>query len=340
MSIDIEQRGGEQMSGSTSTADGPGPTVVVPRDRDGRLAKEDRDQRRVQPDSLLWKYWADRRMGLVGFRIATTENMYPQLGQAVSDHSVIFTSLYERVQRSTIPITNSLYGAEPEKIGIRVRNYHKPLTGTVQDGSRYHGTAYSGLDPETFYWAHATFVDGVFTCVERFIKKLSDAEKEQLFQETRDWYSLWGVEDSYQPQTYAEFVEYWDRNVREELIGDSRVARYTVGYIKKGITRAFPTPKGVPPIIWNRVIAPMINAFTAFLGAGGLDPIMRQRLGVDWTPKQQKRYDRFAAVVRALGPLWERAPLTWRYGGAAVDAFRREGVDPRRIGAASAVRQR
>lgn len=304
--------------------------TVVPRDRDGRLAPKDRHQCRVRPDSLLWKYWADRRMGLVGFRIATTENMYPQLGQAVSDHSVIFTSLLERVQRSTGPIMASLYGSEPEKTGIRVRNYHKPLVGTVNDSSAYHGTAYTGLDPETFYWAHATFVDGVFTCVERFIKRLSDEEKEQLFQESRDWYSIWGVVDSFQPRTYPEFVEYWERNVRDELVGDSRVARFTNGYIKKGITRAFPQPPGVPPAVWSKVIAPMIDSFAAFLGAGGLDPVMREKLKISWTGRQQRRYDRFSAAIRVLGPLWERAPLAWRYDPVAVAAFKREGIDPRR----------
>jgi uncharacterized protein (DUF2236 family) len=287
----------------------------------------------VSPDSLLWKYYGDRRISLLGARAGTTENMHPQLGQAVSEHSVIFHDLFERVRRSAPQILASLYSASPEAGALRIRNFHKSLKGTMPEGSRFAGTPYKGLDPETFYWAHATFLDMTYACVERFVRPLTLAEKEQLFQESRDWYSLYGVEDSAQPSSYLEFREYWDRTVREDLLGDTRIAQYSVGYMKgKGLTRAFPVPRSMPPWLWHKVVAPAVDSFAAFIGAGGLDPDLREKLGVEWTHRQERRYARFCKALRLVGPAWERfAPLRWRYAPEAVEAFERTGTDPRKI---------
>ncbi|BAX96215.1 hypothetical protein MSTE_00880 [Mycobacteroides stephanolepidis] len=179
----------------------PPTTIESARDPDGSLSPSQRVQRPLPPNSLVWKYFADRRLSLLLGRAGTTENMYPQLGQAVSDHSVIFTNLFERVRRSLPPIANTVYGNTPVKTGLQIRNFHKPLAGVMSDETRYHGSAYKGLDPETFYWAHATFIDQIVTGVERFIKPLSNSEKEQIFAESRDSYSLYGVNASFEPRT-------------------------------------------------------------------------------------------------------------------------------------------
>lgn len=264
------------------------------------------------------------------------ENMYPQLGQGASDHSVVFSDLLGRIKRSKPQIARSVYGPDAEKIAIKVRNYHVPLVGTVQDGSKYDGTPYRGLDPETFYWAHATFVDFVMMGVDLFIKRLSPAEREQMFQESRRWYSMWGVDDSAQPSTYAEFTEYWNRVVEEDLIGDSRIAQFSVGFIEKGLSRGLPKPPSVPDVVWKRLVSPVIDAGAAFLGAGMLDPVVRERLGVAWTPRQKRRFQRMCATVRALSAVYDRLPLGWRYDRIAVDAFKREGIAPNKITVASA----
>lgn len=317
---------------TTYHEDTDAPSPPRARDGDASLSAGQRSARPLPSDSLVWKYFGDRRMLLLGPRAGTTENMYPQLGQAVSDHSVIFTDLLARIQRSIPPIMKAVYGDNPEKTGLQIRNFHKPLVGTMSDGSKFDGQAYTGLDPETFYWAHATFLDGLYQTVDRFIRRLTEAEKEQIFQESRDWYSLYGMDDAGTPTTYREFVEYWDRVVEEDLVGHTKVARFTVGYITKGITRAIPAPAGIPKPLWDGIIAPAVNAIVSFLGAGGLDPALRAKLGIKWSRGQDLSYRWFAAVVRAAGPVWERvAPLKWRYDPAAVAGFEREGVDPRQI---------
>ncbi|MDT5106572.1 MAG: hypothetical protein QOI25_4085, partial [Mycobacterium sp.] len=42
------------------------------------------------PESLVWRYFGDHRMFLIGPRPAVLQNMLAELGQGVLDHSVFF----------------------------------------------------------------------------------------------------------------------------------------------------------------------------------------------------------------------------------------------------------
>src|SRR5688500_6877763 len=96
--------------------------------------------------SLTWRFFGDTRMLLVGPRAAVLQNMLPELGQGVLDHSVFFKETFARVKRSAGPILDTVYGGDQaERTGHRVRDYHRDIKGEMPDGSRYHA-----LDPETY----------------------------------------------------------------------------------------------------------------------------------------------------------------------------------------------
>ena len=138
-----------------------------------------------------------------------------------------------------------------------------------QDGKaqRYHA-----LDPDTYFWAHATFVEQVLYFADTFVKRLTRAEKEQIYAESKTWYRRYGVSDRPMPANYLEFEQYWDRMLGEVVVAHP-TAKYGVGYVTKG----FPRPKAVPAWLW-RVIAPVFNPAAAFLTTGGLPPRARTLL--------------------------------------------------------------
>lgn len=82
--------------------------------------------------------------------------MLAQLGQGVLDHSVFFADTSARIKRSLPPIFRTVYGTDDANTGTQVRDFHREIKGDMPDGNRYHA-----LDPETYYWAHATFVEQV-----------------------------------------------------------------------------------------------------------------------------------------------------------------------------------
>jgi len=256
------------------------------------------------PQSLVWRYFGDNRMFLIGPRPAVLQNMLAELGQGVLDHSVFFTDTAARVKRSLPPIFMTVYGSESDNPGQQVRDYHQNIKGQMPDGSRYHA-----LDPETYFWAHATFVEQVLYFADTFVKRLTPADKEQIYLESKTWYRRYGVSDRTMPADYAEFERYWNQMLDKVLI-DHPTAKYGVGYVTKG----FPCPKGVPPALW-RLVAVVFNPLAAFLTTGGMPPSTRAQLGLPWSDRQERRYQRFAAVCRSrpINWVWDHLPMRLRY---------------------------
>ncbi len=264
------------------------------------------------PDSLVWKYFGENRMFLIGPRPAVLQNMLAELGQGVLDHSVFFSDTAARVKRSLPPIFMTVYGSEDDNRGTQVRDFHKEIKGDMPDGKRYHA-----LDPETYYWAHATFVEQVLYFADTFVKRLTDAEREQIYLESKTWYRRYGVSDRPMPDTYADFVQYWDRMMNEILVAH-KTAQYGVGYVTKG----FPRPKGVHPLAW-KVIAPVFNPLAAFLTTGGMPPQARDMLNLPWSDRKEKAYQAFAAFWRSrpVNWLWDRLPMSVRYNKYAIQGY-------------------
>jgi len=214
------------------------------------------------PESLVWRYFGDNRMFLIGPRPAVLQNMLAELGQGVLDHSVFFADTAARVKRSLPPIFNTVYGADGDNPGTQVRDFHTNIKGEMP--SEYGAGRYHALDPDTYFWAHATFVDQVLYFADTFVKRLSREEKERIYLESKTWYRRYGVSDRPMPANYTEFERYWDRMI-EEIVVAHPTAKYGVGYVTKG----FPCPKGVPQVLW-RGIAPIFNPVAAFLTTGGM----------------------------------------------------------------------
>jgi uncharacterized protein (DUF2236 family) len=266
------------------------------------------------PDSLTWRFFGDHRMALLGPRAAVLQNMLPSLGQGVQEHSVWFDETLARLQRSIPPIFDTVYGVDGRAAGHDVRDFHRHIKGKLADG-----TPYSALNPDTYYWAHACFVEHLITATNTFIRRLSDAEKEQLVAESVTWFERYGVSSRGTPRTYAEFMAYFD-TMLEERLEAHRTATYGVGYA----TRGWPRPKPVHPVLWWFVRGP-VNAFSSFLTIGGMPARGREILGLPWDGRRERRYQRFARVCRTLDPLYRRLPGTWRMHVIALRAFSRHG---------------
>lgn len=130
---------------------------------------------------------------------------------------------------------------------------------------------------------------------------------------------MYGVSDRTMPETWDDFEDYWERMLAEVVVAH-KTARYGVGYVTKGL----PAPPKVPKPLW-RAVSPPLNAVARFITVGGCHPRMRELLDLPWSAADERRYQRFAATVRRLGPLWRTLPEAVRYFPQARRAFRRDG---------------
>ena len=269
------------------------------------------------PQSLVWRYFGDNRMYLIGPRPAVLQNMLAELGQGVLDHSVFFDDTAARVKRSLPPIFMTVYGSrrrQPRPAGPRLPQRHQGRRCPTASG-------YHALDPETYFWAHATFVDQVLYFADTFVKRLSREEKEQIYLESKTWYRRYGVSDRPMPADYAEFERYWDRMIDEIVVAapDRQVRRRLC---HQGLSRA---RRACPPALW-RAIAAVFNPVAAFLTTGGMPPRTRDLLGLPWSERQERRYQRFAALWRSrpVNWLWDHLPMRLRYNKFAQAGYARD----------------
>src|SRR3954453_4175695 len=149
---------------------------------------------------------------MLGVWIGAIQNMYPELGAGVEDHSIVLREPLQRVARSVFPIMGGVYDGEgASHTGAQIRGYHETIKGVDAAGRRYHA-----LNPETFYWAHATFFMLIIKTAEYFCGGLTEAEKRQLFDEHVQWYRMYGMSMRPVPRRGAELCENQDRTCRDE----------------------------------------------------------------------------------------------------------------------------
>lgn len=273
------------------------------------------------PDSLTWRLFGDQRMLLVGMRAGLLQTMHPAIDLALREHdSTYFQGPMKRILRSLPQILGVVYDADARATAARVRDYHRPLKGTFPDGTRY-----SALNPDVFYWPHATFFEMQIALRAHFGKPLSEGAKERLFQESRQWYSLYGVSASGTPATYDEFRDYWDDTITH-VLQPNAIARSTFNRTKRGIFGPSPT-KYLPELLWRPLSDAQFDAM-AWVLRGTFPAELRDRMGLDWTAAEDLR-------LRALGAgiqhTFGRLPLQARLLPQARQAWRRESEEPTRV---------
>ncbi|MHA3021131.1 oxygenase MpaB family protein [Mycobacterium sp. BMJ-28] len=251
------------------------------------------------PSSLLWKYGADSRLQFLRGYTGLMQNMLPGIGAALVDHSKFFTDPFGRLSRSTPQVIGSIY-ADDDTLSKQIRDYHVDIKGVDSRGHQYHA-----LNPDIYWWAHATFIERVIRTQEIFGIPFTDEEKDQLIREGATWWSRFGMSDRPVITSYPEFVDYWNRMLDNELENNA-TTRFATQTVR---TKRIPAPGSMPEWVWSLVWRPLIG-FTIWTTTGVLDPRCRKLLELQWSERDERRFIRFAAVVRAVHP---RLPLRMRY---------------------------
>ena len=261
------------------------------------------------PDSLTWKYFGDLRTGMLGMWIGCIQNMYPQLGAGVEDHSILLREPLQRVARSVYPIFGVVYdGDRARQTGEQIRSFHTSIKGVDSAGRSYHA-----LDPDTFYWAHATFFMLILKVAEYFCGGLTEAEKRQLFDEHVQWYRMYGMSMRPVPKTWEDFCEYWDRVCRDEL----EINRATLDIFDIRIPK--PSFVLMPTPVWDQLFKPLV-AGQRWIAAGLFDPAVREKAGMRWTPGDEVLLRLFGKAVEVA--FWA-VPDEIRLHPRALSAYRR-----------------
>ena len=240
------------------------------------------------PDSLTWELFGDWRGLLQGPWAGSMQNMHPQLGAAVEQHSIFFKERMPRLLRSLYPIGGVVFdGDRAPATGVEVRDYHIGIKGVDDQGRRY-----SALNPDVFYWAHSTFFMGTILTAERFGDGLTDAQKRQLFDEHITWYRMYGMSMRAVPKTWEEFQTYWDYMCRS-VLENNWAAREVLDL---SAMPKHPSLQWIPDSLW-RLQLKVLGPFVVWVTVGLYGPAVRELMGYTWSARDERLHRLFGRLV-------------------------------------------
>ena len=246
------------------------------------------------PESVTWRVTREAVLLLGGGAAIILQVAHPLVGAGVAQHSNYREDPWGRLYRTLDITTAIVFGptAKAHEASERLRDIHSRVHGvTSEDAGRYpKGTKYSANDPTLGMWVHATLVDTSLQVYTAYAGSLSQSEKLRYYEEQKRLGEMFGVPIERQPETLAEFYDYYERMVEEELAVTSALE----GVVET--TMRPPLPFVARPLVEG------VNLATASL----LPQKLRDDLGLDWGPNRRRVARASRTLVRRALPVLPR----------------------------------
>jgi uncharacterized protein (DUF2236 family) len=183
--------------------------------------------------------------------------------------------------------------AEADQVLAYVARMHDRVNGVLpaDAGPVAAGTPYSAYDPELMLWTVAVIADSAQCFYELLVRRLSDDEREALWQDYVRFAELFGMPREVAPASYPEFRTWW----RTKLASDEMFLTDEARYVGYATAFEIPLPRRSQP---GKRVHDLIML-------GSMPPRVRQLYGLGFSPSQSAR---FKAAVAALRSAQRLAP--------------------------------
>jgi uncharacterized protein (DUF2236 family) len=252
------------------------------------------------PDSLTVRSAGDVLSYLMTGRTFVMQVAHPAVGAGVWEHSAFRQDPWRRLREIDRSGRNfALSGREASRAeGARLRYLHRNISGVDSHGRHYHA-----LEPHVYGWVHTVFLDSIVTMYRLYGTPLTRAQEEQLFVEWRQGGRMFGLKDRDMPATLDEYWQRYDHMIATECEYNPAVA----SVLGTGTPPKPPLLRRMPSALWPVVWKPL-GAFSRQLTLFSLPPAFRAKIAAHepWSEREERRMQRFSAVVRALVPALPR----------------------------------
>lgn len=219
---------------------------------------------------------------------------WPAVGYGVYESRVDSGNLFKHpIKRTRTTITYlavAFLGTEDERRRYReaVNTAHRQVRST--DSSPVD---YNAFDRRLQLWVAACLYRGVEDVGDIFGEPLTEDEKEQRYQESSVLATTLQVPPEMWPKDRKAFDEYWNESLAQVSI-DETIRGHLLDIARVRFLRA-PIPQ-------------LVGGLGLFITVGFLPQRFREEMRLDWSPRQQRRWNRLmraiARGVRVLpGPL-------------------------------------
>lgn len=251
--------------------------------------------------SMMWRIGRENALYLAGVTAALLQLGHPKVAAGVADHSDFSEDPTGRFVR-TFEIVDSIIFADLEtalEASMIVRRIHEWVTGELAEdvGPFAEGETYEANREENLLWVHATLLEQSIVAYETYVEELTDAEKEEYYQEAKAFGQLFGIDPERYPETLEDFWAYYERELEETVAVGERGMEQRDLLLEATV---------LPGISRLRVLRPV----QAFFGAATMPEPAREAFELEWSDRRQRVFDAFAGAVRRVVPY---VPYRLRY---------------------------
>jgi uncharacterized protein (DUF2236 family) len=185
------------------------------------------------PDSVSWRVIGDAAAFVGGIRALVVQTAHPEVVAGVEDHSRYRNDPFGRLNRTSVYVTETTYGAIPEVEAAvaAVRSAHRPVRGRSE-----RDRPYSAGQPEMAAWVHNVLTDSFLAAYQAYgPHPLSAGEADRFVAEQATIGAL--LDASPLPDTAAELSRW--------IAGNPALASSVAQANALGFLRNPPLPIGV-----------------------------------------------------------------------------------------------
>jgi uncharacterized protein (DUF2236 family) len=268
----------------------------------------------VGPQSVTWQFSSDVRLFFAPLYALLLQVAHPTVAAGVRDYSDFEQRPLERLLRTIDYLVLLQYGGpQAAAVGRRLRELHKRFKGIRPDGRPYYA-----LERGAYTWVHATLLETYVRAHEHFGRQMTRTQLERFYREYIGLGRLVGVREGDLPETWEGFRVYFERVVDRELGPNETVDRV----LEVARNPAGPQLPLGAELAWRAIRLPAARLM--YLGGVGLLPAgLRERLGIPWSTREERRFRRLAASSRALERI---LPVSLKVFGPTQLRWRRRAI--------------
>lgn len=172
--------------------------------------------------SLIREVQRERLVALSGARALFMQAAHPVAFIGFFGHTAHGDDPHPRLARTALAMNTVIFGSEQQALEVNeiVSRMHARVRGTLREavGPFPAGTEFRGDDPDLLLWILGAFVDSSYLAYEKYVRPLSAAEREELWQQWRKVGAVFGLLPDEMPSTYGVFRDYIDGMVESGLL--------------------------------------------------------------------------------------------------------------------------
>jgi uncharacterized protein (DUF2236 family) len=239
--------------------------------------------------SMARRVHGDRAVGLLyGQRALLIGALEPltytgtMLSSSAGDHPFTRLARTAKIQETVFLGSRE----EADKALAAVHRLHERIQGTLPEATGPHpaGAAYSAFDPKLMLWTLAVIADSGRAMYEAMVRRLSDAEREALWQDYVRFGELFKLPAAEVPASYSEFRAWFDGRIASPDLHATRHALEMAPLV------AFEQP--LPPAARANLAAQNLVI------KGTLPPRVREIFGIEWSRAHETAFRSLTASHR------------------------------------------